>query len=145
MASLCFVLSLWPVGLPKGTIPDSKVHWAYMGPTWGRQDPGGSHVSMNLAIRARCCAKSANPGGQSLHRNWTGSVSLNVGNPKSWFMAWNISSAGFHRTKAHLLWKRDNSNEYLMIWVTFNEYLTFTNLTFALLSLDVFPFHRQWH
>ena len=32
--------------------PDSKVHWAYMGPTWGRQDPGGPHVGpMNLTIR----------------------------------------------------------------------------------------------
>ena len=32
--------------------PDSKVHEAYMGPTWGREDPGGSHVGlMNLAIR----------------------------------------------------------------------------------------------
>ena len=34
------------------TIPDSKVHGAYMGPTWGRQDPGGPHVGpMNLATR----------------------------------------------------------------------------------------------
>ena len=32
--------------------PDSKVHGAYMGPTWGRQDPGGPHVGpMNLALR----------------------------------------------------------------------------------------------
>ena len=32
--------------------PDSKVHEAYMGPTWGRQDPGEPHVgSVNLAIR----------------------------------------------------------------------------------------------
>ena len=32
-------------------IPDSKVHEANMGPIWGRQDPGGSHVgSMNFAI-----------------------------------------------------------------------------------------------
>ena len=31
--------------------PDSKVHGAYMGPTWGRQDPGGPHVGpMILAI-----------------------------------------------------------------------------------------------
>ena len=31
--------------------PDSKVHGANMGPTWGRQDPAGPHVSpMNLAI-----------------------------------------------------------------------------------------------
>ena len=31
--------------------PDSKVHWANMGPTWGRQDPGGPHVGhVNLAI-----------------------------------------------------------------------------------------------
>ena len=31
--------------------PDSKVYGANMGPTWGRQDPGGSHVGpMNLAI-----------------------------------------------------------------------------------------------
>ena len=33
-------------------IPDSKVRGANMGPTWGRQDPGGLHVGpMNLAIR----------------------------------------------------------------------------------------------
>ena len=33
--------------------PDSKVHRAYMGTTWGRQDSGGPHVSpMNLAIWA---------------------------------------------------------------------------------------------
>ena len=32
--------------------PDSKVHVANMGPTWGRQDPGGPHVGpMNFAIR----------------------------------------------------------------------------------------------
>ena len=32
-------------------IPDSKVHGVYMGPTWGRQNPGGSHVGpMILAI-----------------------------------------------------------------------------------------------
>ena len=31
--------------------PESKVHGANMGPTWGRQDPGGPHVGhMNLAI-----------------------------------------------------------------------------------------------
>ena len=30
---------------------DNKVHGANMGPTWGRQDPGGSHVGpMNFAI-----------------------------------------------------------------------------------------------
>ena len=36
--------------------PDSKVHGAYMGPTWGRQDPGGPHVGpMILAIWADLC------------------------------------------------------------------------------------------
>ena len=31
--------------------PDSKVHGANMGPTWGRQYPGGPHVGpMNFAI-----------------------------------------------------------------------------------------------
>ena len=31
--------------------PESKVHGANMGPTWGRQDPGGPHVGhVNLAI-----------------------------------------------------------------------------------------------
>ena len=31
--------------------PDSKVHGTNMGPTWGRQDPGGPHVGpMNPAI-----------------------------------------------------------------------------------------------
>ena len=36
------------------TTPNSKFNGAYMGPTWGRQDPGGPCVSlMNLAIRGR--------------------------------------------------------------------------------------------
>ena len=31
--------------------PDNKVHGAYMGPTWGQQDPGGPHVGpMILSI-----------------------------------------------------------------------------------------------
>ena len=31
--------------------PDNKVHGANMGPSWGRQDPGGPHVGpMNFAI-----------------------------------------------------------------------------------------------
>ena len=31
--------------------PDSKVHGANMGPSWGRQDPAGPYVGhMNLAI-----------------------------------------------------------------------------------------------
>ena len=31
--------------------PHSNVHGAYMGPTWGQQDPGGPHVGpMNIAI-----------------------------------------------------------------------------------------------
>ena len=31
--------------------PNSKVHGAHMGPTWGQQDPGGPHVGhVNLAI-----------------------------------------------------------------------------------------------
>ena len=34
------------------TNPDSKVHEAHMGPTWGRNDPGEPHDGpMNLAIR----------------------------------------------------------------------------------------------
>ena len=33
------------------TFPGSKVRGANMGPTWGRQDPGGPHGGpMNLAI-----------------------------------------------------------------------------------------------
>ena len=32
-------------------IPDSKVHGANMGPTWGRQDPGGPQIGpMNFGI-----------------------------------------------------------------------------------------------
>ena len=32
--------------------PDSKVREAYVGPTWGRQDPGGPHVGpMKLVVR----------------------------------------------------------------------------------------------
>ena len=34
--------------------PDSKVYGANMGPTWGRQDPGGPKIGpMNLAIYSK--------------------------------------------------------------------------------------------
>ena len=39
---------------PLNECPDSKVHGAYMGRTWGRLGPGEPHVwPMNLAIRVR--------------------------------------------------------------------------------------------
>ena len=35
----------------KKSFPDSMIHGSNMGPIWGRQDPGGSHVGpMNFAI-----------------------------------------------------------------------------------------------
>ena len=41
-------------------IPDSKVHGANMGLTWGRQDPGGPHAGhMNLAIRDNIMLRTA--------------------------------------------------------------------------------------
>ena len=47
------LLYRWEPGNHRYHYPDSKVHEAYMGPIWGRQDPGGPHVGpMNLAIRA---------------------------------------------------------------------------------------------
>ena len=37
-------------------IPDSKILGAYMGPIWGRQDPGGPHAGpMNLVIWDVAC------------------------------------------------------------------------------------------
>ena len=52
-AWLCFVL-LWlccEFQQIHTVYPDSKIHGANIGPTWGRQDPGGPHVGhMNLAI-----------------------------------------------------------------------------------------------
>ena len=40
-----------PLQISPNIYADSKVYGANMGPTWGRQDPGGSHVGpMNLAI-----------------------------------------------------------------------------------------------
>ena len=61
MKTLSSLLALWDGDAPvsngfrqqkaSDAYPDSKVHGAYMGPIWGRQDPGGPHVgSMNFAI-----------------------------------------------------------------------------------------------
>ena len=53
-ATVCSVLPLccWGQNTRSNrTNPDSKVPGANMGPIWGRQDPGGPHVShMNFAI-----------------------------------------------------------------------------------------------
>ena len=63
---LCYLCPIGPRSLPgtaqlggpqsskELTNPDSKVHGANMGSTWGRQDPGGPHAGhVNLAIRER--------------------------------------------------------------------------------------------
>ena len=39
-----FRLCVWSTRLVVHVSPDSKVHGANMGPIWGRQDPGGSHI-----------------------------------------------------------------------------------------------------
>ena len=44
-------LSRYALTLTSQNNPDSKVHRANMGPIWGRQEPGGTHVGpMNFAI-----------------------------------------------------------------------------------------------
>ena len=59
-------------------IPDSKVYEAYMGPTWGQQDPGGPHVGpMNLAIRDLSGISSPLPSA-SYMRQGTGSTLVQV-------------------------------------------------------------------
>ena len=46
--------------------PHSNVHGAYMGPTWGRQDPGGPHVGpMNIVI-GDYIAKDQNKGSKTV-------------------------------------------------------------------------------
>ena len=41
----------WDMETKIGIYPDNKVYGANMGPIWGRQDPGGSHIGpMDLAI-----------------------------------------------------------------------------------------------
>ena len=58
--------------------PESKVHEAYMGPTWGRQDPGGSHVGpVNLAIRVSI-------GSGSNRLNWWQAITLTSVDPSLW-------------------------------------------------------------
>ena len=36
--------------IPSNTAPDSKVHGAYMGSIWSRQDPGGPHVGPMIFV-----------------------------------------------------------------------------------------------
>ena len=50
-----------PVSRPKtvGDFPDSKVHGANMGPTWGRQDPGERHVGHVNRVSAAVCNRIA--------------------------------------------------------------------------------------
>ena len=46
-----FIINSGHTSFTLDNYPDSKLHGANMGPIWGRQDPGGSHVgSMNFAI-----------------------------------------------------------------------------------------------
>ena len=36
---------------------DSKVHWANIGPIWGRQEPGGPHVGPRILLSGGLPAK----------------------------------------------------------------------------------------
>ena len=61
---------------------DSKVHGANMGPTWGRQDPGGSHVyPMKIAI-------------------WLGAIRHNVDFDK----IWNWQRQSWHQENFYIPW-----------------------------------------
>ena len=45
------ILSLFCWSYAAEAYPNNKAHGVNMGPNWGRQDPGGSHVGhMNFAI-----------------------------------------------------------------------------------------------
>ena len=58
-----------------GKFPDSKIHWANMGPIWGQQNPGGPYVGpMNFAIWVHCNA--------SLQNNFFISVGIGTGRYK---------------------------------------------------------------
>ena len=64
-------------------IPDSKVQEAYMGPTWGRQGPGGPHVGpMNLAIgdvtAYRPLSCQIHPGGGVLRQGTSKKINIRI-------------------------------------------------------------------
>ena len=90
----------------KNVSPDSKVHRGNMGPTWGRQDPGGPHVGpMNLAILVIMLSNAAI---QMLFRSvaWSELVTIfNALKPEQngWNLACNILRSIFFR-KHVLIW-----------------------------------------
>ena len=72
--------AVWPEGIVKVTIPDSKVHGANVGPIWGLQDPGGPRVGyMNFVIGGAAVRSQLMPGYQSQQWNGTHSLPLRVG------------------------------------------------------------------
>ena len=70
-------------------LPDSKVHGANMGPIWGWQDPGGTHVGlMKLVIWAQCQLRSLPSSLKTywvwVELSWAGSASVSRVNISSW-------------------------------------------------------------
>ena len=129
-----------------GYIPESKVHGANMGPTWGRQDSGGPHVGhMNLAIRDNIMLRTAvwrdalpmdtrafqrtlvtlTTGADvvRLFQHFIGYWLVIVQQPGRvlmWFRMWVFMIAGtttnFHYDVINTYWKRN----YILMWVWFS-------------------------
>ena len=56
--------------------PDNKVHEAYMGPIWGRQDPGGPHVGPHEPLQKKIKKSSLKITSLKFHPNFPGANEL---------------------------------------------------------------------
>ena len=87
------------------SFPDSKVHEAYIGPTWGRHDLGGPHVGpMNLALRVGSFTLLINTNTESVLKSYMVHYlfkihSLTIRSLWKFYLIWGtITNATWHET-----------------------------------------------
>ena len=143
------VFMAWRRHVPSSTgftkrTPDSKVHGADMGHTWGRQNPGGSHVGhMNLAIWHQSPGSVLCGYNDTQYGSQLGNLHLLLG-CISWLASWHGSgNVNSHDVTAHKESESANHLKSCPMWsVLLNGHASTTNM--FTLHLNMFRISAFW-
>ena len=98
--------------------PDSKVHGANMGPIWGRQDPGGSHVDpMSLAIWGSTDSSPHLTPGAGVELYQEGRHSFKLTNKMTWYERQAVYNHRKYDCLLNILFRR-RTNETSKLLIT---------------------------
>ena len=149
-------MATWCPGAMRVLYPDSKVHWANMGPIWVRQAPGGPHVSpMNFAIWVGLL----NPYPINISMAYTPARILSLFILLGWNKHCNvvphISELGIHFFTNKSVILVSDGDVVVLNWFTgsmvscriiWNDWIRHKHVTAWKLSItEIYIYHMNWH